>query len=225
MRNTLLYAAALSGLLLFNSGCKKETTLGVSKVVDVSFPSIELKGDPAVLVAKGGTYTDAGAILTDDISGAKSDIQPTENPVNTAEEGLYTVTYTAANSTGFETTVQRHVLVMDYTPPGGLDPNIDLSGTYVRTANGAENHVYKVATGLYVMDNVGGVLPPSAAVLPVYMMMTSDSTISIPEQPVPNGYESLDATDETVDLGPPITLKYRVVNPGFGTSIRTFVKQ
>ena len=56
-----------------------------------------------------GTYTDAGATLTDDVTGATSDIGPTTSDVNTAEAGLYLVTYSAANGNGLKLRL-RYVL-------------------------------------------------------------------------------------------------------------------
>src|SRR5678810_603926 len=125
--------------LLILTSCKKDTTDNVSKIVKVSFPEITLNGNALVVVAVGAAYTDAGAKLKDDISGAITDIQPTENNVNTAQPGLYVVTYSASNSNGFETSAKRLVAVTSVNNP------INRAGTYLRTATGINCYITKIA--------------------------------------------------------------------------------
>jgi hypothetical protein len=211
-------AVFILGLLAIIS-CKKITTDKVSKVVKVSYPMITLKGDSVVSIPVGGSYSDPGAVLTDDITGSKSDITATTSDLNTKEPGLYFMVYTATNSNGFQTTVERPIAVTS------VPASWDLSGTYARTSNGAESHVSKVAPGLYYVDNVGGVLPPSDAILPVYMVNLDDSTIAIPEQNVPNNYGTISVEDPHLMLGTDTSFSYVVINPGFGTAVRKFVKQ
>jgi hypothetical protein len=220
MKNKLIYALALSGALLFTASCKKETTAGVSKVVTVSYPKITLKGDPAISIPVGGSITDPGATVFDDVNNSNSDIMASSNNIDPNTPGLYFLIYTAKNANGFESTVVRPVAVTN------VSASVDMTGTYARTSNGVEAHVTKVGTGLFLNDNVGGVPPPSPAVLPVYMVLVNDSTLLIPEQPVPNNYGTLSAKDATVSLTPgDSSYSYIVVNPGFGTSRRTFKKQ
>jgi hypothetical protein len=217
-----------SFLILFSvlaitfTSCQKEfETDNVSRIVKVSYPSIALKGDSIVVLKVGDSYTDAGAILTDDISGAKSDISMEDAAaVDVNTPGFYTVTYRAANANGFETVAYRLVLVTN------VSESVDLSGTYLRNTNGAPATWTKIARGLYINDNVGGVAPPSAAVLPVYVGQTTDSTIEVPEQPVPNGYGTLYVTGGELSISAADTsYSYIVVNPGFGTARRTFNKE
>src|SRR5436853_5988997 len=121
----------LVALVAFISSCKDVENQYPSKVADVTYPGITLKGDSAVSIAVGGTYTDAGATLTDDITGATSDLtaeDPAVVDVNTP--GLYMVTYRAANANGFETVKQRPVAVTN------IDPSADLSGAYERLGLG-----------------------------------------------------------------------------------------
>jgi hypothetical protein len=221
MKNKIVYVLALSGALLFAaSSCRKETTAGVSKVVTVSYPKITLNGDPAISIPVGGSVADPGAKVFDDVTNTTTDIMASSNNINANTPGLYFLIYTATNANGFESSVVRPVAVTD------ISPSVDMTGTYARTSNGIEAHVTKVGTGLFLNDNVGGVPPPSPAVLPVYMVLVNDSTLLVPEQPVPNNYGTLSAKDATVSLVPgDSSYSYIVLNPGFGTARRTFVKQ
>jgi len=204
----------------FLTSCDKDPD-PVSKLVDVSYPTITLRGSPVIHIPIGGSYTDEGAILIDDITGAQSDIMATSNEVDNTTVGIYAIRYIAKNANGFLTETDRYVLVLDYTPPVGLDPNFDLSGSYLRTATGVVNNVYKVDNGLYIMDNMGG----SSLAVPAYMLTPDTNTIDIPLQ-VSDGLE-LDCTSETyVPAGAnPAQMKWVVDASGFGTALRTFTKQ
>ncbi|MGZ5243956.1 MAG: immunoglobulin-like domain-containing protein [Bacteroidia bacterium] len=209
-------------LVVASASCRRDfDTENVSKIVKVSYPTIALKGDSVVSLTVGTPYNDAGAILTDDISGAKSDIgADADSKVDVNTPGLYFITYTAANANGFETRISRPVVVTD------VPESADLSGTYVRTANGAPATWTKIARGLYINDNVGGVPPPSPAVLPVYVGHLNDSTITIPVQDVPNGYGTLYVTGAKLSISASDTsYTYVVRNIGFGAAPRTFSKQ
>ena len=213
-----ILVAALATTIAF-AACKREDTDSVSKTVKVTYPGIKLKGDSIQILDSGASFTDPGAVLTDDISGIKTDIQANDpTVVNTSSPGLYTVSYTAANKNGFETISNRIVIIKP-----NYRGSVALSGAYKRQPNQAPVNITSLGQGLYLVDNVGGVLPPSDAILPVYLFQSSDTEFDIPFQPVPNDYGNLGATNE--EIVDPTTLKWKVVNAGFGTSIRTFVKQ
>jgi len=198
--------------LLILTSCKKDTTDNVSKIVKVSFPEITLNGNALVVVAVGAAYTDAGAKLKDDISGAITDIQPTENNVNTAQPGLYVVTYSASNSNGFETSAKRLVAVTSVNNP------INRAGTYLRTATGINCYITKIANGVYKLQNPGGA--GIGVNTFVYMVETATNVYVAPPQPTDFGEMSVinisfNATGVT----------WNVLNPSYGTGTRTFLKQ
>jgi len=198
--------------LLILTSCKKDTTDNVSKIVKVSFPEITLNGNALVVVAVGAAYTDAGAKLKDDISGAVTDIQPTENNVNTAQPGLYVVTYSASNSNGFETSAKRLVAVTSVNNP------INRAGTYLRTATGINCYITKIANGVYKLQNPGGA--GIGVNTFVYMVETATNVYVAPPQPTDFGEMSVinisfNATGVT----------WNVLNPSYGTGTRTFLKQ
>jgi hypothetical protein len=208
-------------LTVVMAGCKKDDPDPLSTVVNVSYPTIELAGAPIVSLSVGDTYTEAGATGTDDISGTTSQLTPVSNNVDASTPGFYGVKYSMKNANGYITDVIRLVLVTS------ADPALDISGTYARTSNGVEVHVSKAGTGLFIIDNIGGVAgaTPEDYLFDVYMGMPTDSTLEIPAQPNNLGGEVY-ADDEQITLAPGDTsFSYIVRGSGFGTAVRSFVKQ
>jgi hypothetical protein len=217
MKNPIIYIIAV-GAFVF-SGCDKEPD-PVSQTVDVTYPTINLKGAPYVHIPIGGSYVEEGATLIDDITGASSDIMPTESEVDNTTPGVYAVRFIAANANGFRTEAIRTVLVLDHTPPTTIDPSYDISGTYIRANFGIPVTLYKMASGLYIIDNFGG----STLIIPAYVLTPDSNSIDVPAQTSFGGFE-LDCINETWDPGPPATFSWVVQASGFGTATRTFIKQ
>ena len=69
-------------------------------VVDTTLPVITLLGDNPVTIEVGSTYTDAGATATDTYDGDITSSIVTVSTVNTATEGVYTVTYNVSDASG-----------------------------------------------------------------------------------------------------------------------------
>lgn len=210
----LIIILAFAGL-----SCEPELeSEGIARGV-IRYPSILLNGVNPAIIAQGEEFNDPGAqafLGSDDIS----DQLETVSTVDTDNYGVYTVSYTVStiNELDQESVVTqlRTVVVV----PNNPNTSVDLSGTYTRSSNGAPATWTKVVDGLYINDNVGGVPPPSIAVLPVFVFHLDNNTVSVPTQPVPNGYGTLSAA---------ITLNMTgytavVTNPFFGTGVRTFVK-
>ena len=91
--------------------------------VDNTPPEIELQGPSPQIIECGESYTELGAVVTDnldpDIKAGKLDgkLEIDASQVNTAKCGTYTVTYTATDHAGNETTVEREVIVQDTIAP------------------------------------------------------------------------------------------------------------
>lgn len=198
-------------ILLFSS-CKK-TTDDVSTVVEVSFPTITLNGSEIVILGVGASYTEAGAKLTDDITGAVSDIEPESNNVNTAQPGLYQVNYSAANANGFEATATRLVAVTNVTGTP------DRSGTYVRDVGGVPVNCYvtKLSDGVYKVQNPGGA--PAGVDIVVYYVETAPNVFVCPPQPTVEGPFGVININFT-----PTGATWNVQNAGYGAQQRVFVK-
>ena len=218
MKNKIiLIAVLLTGML---ASCKKEDQTP-SKTVKVHYPVITLNGDAVVALPVGGSYTDLGAVATDSIEGYTRNLT-TSDVISTDEPGFYSVTYSDINKEGFETKVQRFVLV------SSASASFDLSGKYQRVQNGVEVNVTKVAPGLFKIDNVGGVANPSDAIFDAFIGLTTDSTIDLPPQTLVNEYyvEPVSFEDIELDLSGGDTVMNWVINSAsvFGTSSRTFQK-
>jgi hypothetical protein len=196
----------------FLAGCEKDGTANLSKEVKVSYPEITLNGSEIAVVALGGTYTDAGAKLKDDISGKITDIQPSSGTVNTSKAGLYVLTFTAANENGFETTAARLVAVTSVTGT----PNRE--GKYLRAATGVNAFITKVADGVYKVKNPGGAGIGVNTV--VYFVETAPNTFVCPDQPTDFGQMSVSDINFTAGGA-----TWRVLNASYGTGIRTFTKE
>lgn len=195
------------------TGCKKDTTADVSKAVKVSYPEITLKGNALVIVATGATYTDAGAKLKDDITGAITDIQATSSNVNTAVPGLYLVIFSAKNANGFETTATRLVAVTSVTG------TVNRAGTYLRAATGEFCYITRLAEGVYELKNAPGFSGSRDTKL--IMVETANNIYRCPEQPTAD-FGNMSVINISFNA---TGVTWNVVNPGFGTGTRTFVKQ
>lgn len=126
-------------------------------VVDTIPPVIHLIGHDTASVAIGGTYTDSGAVVTDNYYKG---IVPTKNQwLNTAIEGWYWVKYNAVDLSGNHAqTVKRIVKVGN---PVGIDENIasDNINVYPNPTKGLVNIDYDLAKNsniqLQVLNQLG----------------------------------------------------------------------
>ncbi|HEY9259304.1 immunoglobulin-like domain-containing protein [Chitinophaga sp.] len=208
----------LAGAMLL-SACSKNSEDVYTKMVTPTFPTITLKGDPVVTLSVGGTYTDAGATGYDSITKVSTELTPLSNNVDPANAGFYVVSFLTKNVYGYRTSADRLVLVTT------ISPSDDISGSYKRVGNNEIVHVVKAGTGLYTIDNVGGVAgAPAPFVFPYYIGFPDENTFEGPSQNTPLGGLSLSNTSITRS-GANITLKYVVINPNFGTAVRTFERQ
>ena len=136
-------------------GCAEKETfnntqekVGVSRVI--YFPIVSLKGERYVYVPVGGAYTEEGV----NAKVGDADVPfTTDGTVNTLQPGVYTLTYTAANSDGFTSSVVRTVAV--YSTDASAAAN-DFSGSYARSTNGSLAVWTKKAPGVYSVFNPGG---------------------------------------------------------------------
>lgn len=87
---------------------------------DTTAPVITLNGAEKMTLSIGETFEDPGATATDDTEGEISERIKVSGEVDTAIEGVYTLTYTVSDKFGNETSVIRDVTVRSAlpTPPG-----------------------------------------------------------------------------------------------------------
>jgi hypothetical protein len=190
-----------------------EDKVGISRVTH--FPVLTLNGDRYMTIEVGGTFTDPGIIATE---GGAAIPYTTDGSVNTGEIGVYDLTYTAVNKDGFPASLTRTVVIYSTESSGAAN---DLSGTYVRTSNGAESTWTKIAPGVYTVFNPGGALGTN---LTVVAFNQTGNTIHIPEQTIGDG-STMTSAQEVYSPGPPTTYTWQILNPGYGIALRTFVKQ
>ncbi len=190
--------------------------VGLSKIT--TYPTITVSGAAYVAVPKGGTYTDPGVTAT---AGSATVKVVTTGLPNTNTVGVYLVTYTATNADGFSATASRTVAV--YSTDATAQNN-DFSGKYARNTNGSLALWTKIAPGVYTVFNPGGAPGTN---LTVVVFNQTGYQIFIPSQ-IAGGSPTSSASESTVPGVTPGTLasyKMEIVNPGYGTSVRTFIKQ
>lgn len=139
-----IYTCLFLSLGMLFMACEDEETDGVSFVT--SYPTFELEGGSIISIVSGGSFTDPGVTATED--GKQLEVS-VSGQVDTSTPGLYTLTYSATNSDGFDGTASRLIVVTAEDVSG-----TDLSGTYQR---GATTTTFtKVVDGYYTSSNLWG---------------------------------------------------------------------
>jgi hypothetical protein len=221
MNKSLLSPLKLSALFvcLAMLSCKKDETDNLSRIKN--YPAITLNGPSLTSINVNEAYTDPGA---DAILNGSTITTQVVGSVDNTTPGFYTINYRGANTEGDTVQATRVIAVVD---PAVND--IDQSGTFARSSNGALSTVTKIGKGLYRVSNLGGVplSPPSSALQPAYFAQLTPTEIEFPTQSAPSiGEVSFSGTAATFDAAGKITqFSYSVLNPGFGTAKRTFNRQ
>ncbi|PWT78578.1 MAG: hypothetical protein C5B59_01470 [Bacteroidetes bacterium] len=218
MKRIIIFSSLL---LIIGLSCNKvnfnypKGTVGSSRIV--YFATISTNGGKIVATQQGDPYTDQGATAT--VNNAPINYT-TDGTVDINTPGVYTLTYTATNAEGFSSSDWRMVVVV----PVGVwqDPVVkanDFSGVYLR---GTVTSTWtKIATGVYQVENPGG---SSGVGKLVAAVNYSDHNIQIPPQNAPD-FGQVKSSDESYTVGPPTTYSWKFFAPGYGTQLRTFVKQ
>ena len=209
----------LSVFVLIISSCKKDDIINTPEMVGISkvtyYAVLTLTGDVIMAVPNGTPYAEPGV---------KAEAAGTDVPVTTSgtvdanTDGVYTLTYSAVNSDGYSASTTRTVVV--YTTAADAAAN-DLSGNYARTNNGSVATWTKIAPGVYTVFNPGGAPGTN---LTVVAINPSGFNISIPEQLASDGSPTSSSNESYTNSNPPM-YTWKIVNPGYGTGLRTFVKQ
>jgi hypothetical protein len=201
------------------AGCKKndihntDDQVGISRVTH--FPTLELKGDQYMAIPAGSTFTDPGITAKE---GSNDIPYTTSGSVNSNNTGVYILTYSAVNKDGFAASVTRTVAV--YSTDDVAASN-DLSGTYVRTSNNVSSTWTRIAPGVYTVVNPGGAPGFTTTVI---VFNSTGFTIHIPSQTIDDG-STMTSSDEVYTANAPVKYVWKILNPAYGTALRTFVKQ
>jgi hypothetical protein len=215
----IIFSAVIA--FLFQS-CEKVTE-GISRIT--YYPVMEMQGETFMTLAQGVTFTDPG--VTSEVNGTPSTVVVAGDVVDVNTPGVYTITYTSTNTDGFSVSLSRFVGIIAPTAA----PN-DLSGIYVRNTNTAKFTWIKVAMGLYICNNVGGVAGNPPYIFDVYVFNTDGFNVIVPTQPsgiagnlyctpVASGSAPGKVVYKPGALGT-LAYKWAVMGAGFGTTIRTF---
>ena len=186
--------------------------VGSSKIV--YFPSVTIKGDRLMIISQGSPFTDPGvdAIL----NGAPLQYT-TSGSVDANTPGIYGLTYTASNPEGFSASDWRTVVVIG----NDISAN-DFSGVYLRPATGITSTWTKTGDGIYSVENPGG---SSGVGMTVIAVNYAGTQIAIPHQISPD-FGEVSSSNESYSLTPaPPTYSWVFHAGGYGTALRTFVKQ
>ena len=207
-------------LLILVTACNKEDdfayppgTVGASKITN--YPLLTLLGSEVVCLPKGSSYSEPGVNATEAGNPISYTVSGT---VDTNTPGVYTLTYSAVNKDGFSASVRRSVAVYSTDPSAAAN---DLSGEYVRAATGATCSWTKLAPGVYAVLNPGGAV---GATLKVILFNQTGFAIHIPTQISSDGNTTSSSSESYINSNP-ATYSLKILNPGYGTGLRTFVKQ
>lgn len=188
MKKILLSLLVLCSPLLFWN-CSEDSQ-DPSKIT--YYITFEMNGEEIMTVPVGGVFDDPGVIAMEGDTDVTGDVVVNSN-VDTNKIGVYTVSYSATNVDGFDSSIKRTVVV--------YDPNITTSmdGTYkidpsqsTRDYNGIANFsnsftvkLTELAPGVYqVSDFMGGWYDQgagygSAYAAAGYCSLNADNSISM----------------------------------------------
>jgi len=213
------YVFLLIAFVTMAVSCSKDKIINTHDRVGISkvtyYPILTLTGNSIIAIPNGTAYTDPG--VKAEAAGADVPVT-TSGTVDANTDGVYTLTYSAVNSDGYSASATRTVAVYTTAPDAAAN---DLSGNYARTLNGSIATWTKIAPGVYTVFNPGGAPGTN---LTVVAINPSGFNISIPEQIASDGSPT-SSTNESYTNSNPATYSWKIVNPTYGSALRTFIKQ
>ena len=130
-------------------------------VVDTTAPVITLLGDNLMTIEVGTTFTDPGAVATDNYDGDLTSSIVVSGSVDTSTIGTYTLTYDVSDTSGNPAdSVTRTVNVVDTTAPvitllGDTTVTIEVGATYTDSgATAADNYDGDLTSSIAIVNNV-----------------------------------------------------------------------
>ena len=130
-------------------------------VVDTTAPVITLLGDNLMTIEVGTTFTDPGAVATDNYDGDLTSSIVVSGSVDTSTIGTYTLTYDVSDTSGNAAdSVTRTVNVVDTTAPvitllGDTTVTIEVGATYTDSgATAADNYDGDLTSSIAIVNNV-----------------------------------------------------------------------
>ena len=189
----------------------------------VTYPTMTLTGDVALTIPVGGTYTEKGCVVKEGETDL-STLVKVSGAVNPALAGVYTITYTYKNAgkiypkDSLTLTTRRYIGVIS-----AAASLMDISGTYKRNAGvfGVVTVAKTTYPGLYINNNPGGAAVDN---LFVFMFQPTPTVVTVPSQDSSVGEFACKSGVYDATGASPL-YKWVCVNAGYGTAVRTFIKQ
>lgn len=203
-------------VMAFTACRKKDNT--ASTLVTYSTPTIVVSGAQYYSIPVGGSLPSIVASAYDSFYKESYPVVIDQSTLDNTTPGLYIVSISAKNKYGMVGKSGVYIAVTN------INPLINLAGDYFRLSNLQTVTVTKLANGLYQTDNIGGVVPPSSAILPAYFVQTDDTSIVVPLQSSSLGDIYGSSASVHMAVGD-TSYQYVVKNPSFGTAVRIFQKQ
>lgn len=199
------------------TACKKKDNT-VSTLVTYSTPTIVVSGAQYYSIPVGGALPTISASSYDSFYKESYPVVVDQSTLDNTAPGLYVVNITAKNKYGMKGSAGIYVAVTD------VNPTLNLAGSYLRLSNLQPVTVTKRANGLYEIDNVGGVVPPSSAIVPALFVQVDDSTMSFPLQSTSQG--DIYGVSASINMADS-TFRYKIggTGPFNPNAVRVFQKQ
>jgi hypothetical protein len=208
MKSKILFLAAIALAITTLLSCDKDSSAGLTRIT--YYPTLTILGDGVAVINKGDAYVDAGVqaeLNGEDVSGQ---VEVSSN-VNTANAGIYTVSYKITNADGFFATASRTVLVGDpavtadisgtYTVDASSHREVLANGTTVVFGDSYDIEITSVTPGIFfVSDLFGGWYDQRADYGPAYAMtgyilLNADNSIELLSSHINGWGDSLDGLD------------------------------
>ncbi|WP_201300896.1 BT_2262 family domain-containing protein [Sunxiuqinia indica] len=212
MKNKILYLMVFLLAIVGLSSCEDETTEGFTDIT--YYPTLEVLGEPEIMITVGSTYEDAGVVAELNGEDVTDQVEVTSN-VDTSTGGVYSVNYKIENEEGFFVTGSRTVYVADPTPSiisTGIHTTAEgtkrfwFSSEAVVNFSGYDILIFQVEPDVfYISDFMGGYYDQRVGYGPGYAMngyfkLNDDNTITPISSIVPAWGDSMDAiTSSSVD--------------------------
>ena len=198
------------------TACKKSENT-VSTLNTYSTPTITVSGSQYYSIGIGGALPSITASSYDSFYQESYPVVIDQSTLDNTTPGLYVVNITAKNKYGMKGSKGIYVAVTN------IPATVNMAGNYLRLSNLQAVTVTKHANGLYEIDNVGGVLPPSTAIVPALFVQVDDSTMSFPLQSTSAG--DIYGSGATINMADS-TFRYKIIGGPFNpNAVRVFQKQ
>jgi hypothetical protein len=201
------------------TACKKKDNT-VSTLVTYSTQTISVSGAQYYSINVGGALPSITATAYDSFYKESYPVVIDGSTLDNTTPGLYVINISSKNK--YQMLGAKGV----YVAVTNIPATTNLGGNYIRLSNLQAVTVTREANGLYLINNVGGVVPPSSAIVPALFVQVDDSTMSFPTQNTSQG--SIYGVNPAISMAVgDTTFRYQIGGNGpFNpNAVRVFQKQ